>query len=507
MDVKIKRPANDRRSLAQIGIEGLDDILAGGLTPNRLYLIDGDPGSGKTTVALRFLMQGAGQGETTLYVTLAESSHELTAVAASHGWSLENINLLEIIPGGDALSTDEQITMFHPSEVELGEATEKILAAVEKYKPQRVVIDSLSELRLLSQHSLRYRRQILALKRFFMGRECTVMLLDDRTADASDRQPYSIAHGVITLEQITPEYGSERRRLVVSKYRGSTFRGGYHDFVIREGGVIVYPRLVAGEYPIRTEQQSVKSGLKELDDLLGGGLSAGTSTLVTGPAGAGKSTLAMQYVVSACERGERVAITLFDESMATLSERMQGIGRPIERFLESKLLTIYQVDPAEFSPGQLVNTIRDQVENQNARMIVLDSLNGYMHSMPGESFLTVQLHELTSYLGHRGVTTILVTTQQGFIGTAMHSPVDATYLADSVVLLRYFEESGRVRKAVSVVKKRTGRHEDTIRELTIDSKGVHVGAPLCDFRGVLTGVPERHGQNGRGTEPSEERGS
>lgn len=495
MQVKIKPPVNDAKNLAKIGIPGLDDILGGGLTPNRLYLIDGDPGSGKTTVALQFLMQGADAGETTLYVTLAESAHELVAVAASHGWSLDNINLLEIIPGGDALSTDEQITMFHPSEVELGEATEKILAAVEKYKPKRVVIDSLSELRLLSQHSLRYRRQILALKRFFMGRECTVLLLDDRTADASDRQPYSIAHGVITLEQLTPAYGSERRRMVISKYRGSTFRGGYHDFVIREGGVIVYPRLVAGEYPPRTARHHVESGLKGLDDLLGGGLTAGTSTLVTGPAGAGKSSLAMQYAVAACERGERVAVTLFDESVATLGERMHGMGRPIEKYVQAGLLLITQVDPAEFSPGQLVNTLRDQVEQQGVKLILLDSLNGYMHSMPGENFLTVQLHEMTSYLGHRGVTTILVTTQQGFIGTTMSSPVDATYLADCVVLLRYFEDAGRVRKAVSVVKKRTGKHEDTIRELTIDNQGVRVGEPLTGFRGVLTGVPERRYDN------------
>lgn len=495
MQVKIKRPVNDAANLAKIGIPGMDDILAGGLTPNRLYLIDGDPGSGKTTVALQFLMEGADAGETTLYVTLAESAQELVSVAASHGWSLDNINLLEIIPGGDALSTDEQITMFHPSEVELGEATEKILAAVEKHKPNRVVIDSLSELRLLSQHSLRYRRQILALKRFFMGRECTVMLLDDRTADASDRQPYSIAHGVITLEQLTPEYGSERRRLVVSKYRGSTFRGGYHDFVIREGGVVVFPRLVAGEYPTRTSRHHVESGLKGLDDLLGGGLTAGTSTLVTGPAGAGKSSLSMQYAVAACERGERVAVTLFDESIATLVDRMHGMGRPIDKYIQSGLLLITQVDPAEFSPGQLVNSIRDQVEQKGVKLILLDSLNGYMHSMPGENFLTVQLHEMTSYLGHRGVTTILVTTQQGFIGSTMTSPVDATYLADCVVLLRYFEDSGRVRKAVSVVKKRTGKHEDTIRELTIDGQGVRVGEPLTGFRGVLTGVPERRNES------------
>ncbi|WP_254506830.1 ATPase domain-containing protein [Anatilimnocola floriformis] len=491
METKIKSPKNEAENLARIGIRGLDDVLAGGLTPNRLYLLDGDPGSGKTTIALQFLMQGVLKGETTLYVTLAETIQELKAVADSHGWNLEGIELLEIIPGGDALSTDDQITMFHPSEVELGEATEKILAAVEKLKPKRVVIDSLSELRLLSQHSLRYRRQILALKRFFMGRECTVMLLDDRTADAADRQPYSIAHGVITLEQLTPEYGSERRRLNISKYRGSSFRGGFHDFVIRQGGIDVFPRLVAGEYPIRMNRVVVPSSLQTLDDLLGGGLTSGTSTLITGPAGSGKSSLAMQYVVAACERGENVAIALFDESVATLVDRMHGMGRSIEKYIDNGQIAVHQIDPAEFSPGQLVHLLREQVEERGVKMIVLDSLNGYMHSMPGENFLTVQLHELTSYFGHRGVTTILVTTQQGMIGPAMRSPVDATYLADCVIMMRYFEDRGRVRKAISVVKKRTGYHEDTIREMSIDSRGLHVGEPLTDFRGVLTGVPER----------------
>ncbi|WP_425618229.1 ATPase domain-containing protein [Anatilimnocola sp. NA78] len=491
--MKIKKPENKQFNLAKTGVTGLDDILAGGLTPNRLYLIDGDPGSGKTTIALSFLMEGAALGETTLYVTLAETAEELQSVADNHGWNIEGIELLEIIPGSDALSSDEQITMFHPSEVELGEATKNILAAVERLKPSRVVIDSLSELRLLSQHSLRYRRQILALKRFFMGRECTVLLLDDRTADATDRQPYSIAHGVVSLEQFAPDYGPERRRLLVSKYRGSHFRGGYHDFVIRHGGVQVFPRLVAGEYPMRTQRDTVPSGILELDSLLGGGLALGTSTLVTGPAGAGKSSVAMQYVLAACERGDRAAVILFDESIATTSDRMAGMGRPIEAMREKGLLSIQQVDPAELSPGQLVHSIREKVERDGAKLVVLDSLNGYLHAMPGEGFLTVQLHELTTYLGQRGVTTIMVTTQAGFIGSNMQSPVDATYLADCVVLLRYFEDQGRVRKAISVVKKRTGRHEDTIRELSINSHGIHVGPPLSDFRGVLTGIPEWRG--------------
>jgi circadian clock protein KaiC len=491
MDVKIKRPENNEQNLAKTGVAGLDDILAGGLTPNRLYLVDGNPGSGKTTIALQFLMEGAALGETTLYVTLAESISELTAVAHNHGWSLDNIELLEIIPGDDALSTDEQITMFHPSEVELGEATRAIIGAVERVKPKRVVIDSLSELRLLSQHSLRYRRQILALKKFFMGRDCTTLLLDDRTAELADKQPYSIAHGVITLEQMAPDYGNERRRLRVSKYRGSTFRGGYHDFVIETGGVRVFPRLVAGEYPPRRHRDLVASGLKELDTLLGGGLALGTSTLITGPSGAGKSSLAMQYVLASCERGEKAAVVLFDESVATMAERMAGMGRPIDKWRENGMLTVLQVDPAELSPGQLVNSLRDLVERDGCKIIVLDSLNGYMHAMPGEDFLTVQLHELATYLGQRGVTTILVTTQIGFIGMAMQSPVDATYLADCVVLLRYYEDLGRVRKAVSVVKKRTGYHEDYIRELNISDKGIHVGPPMTDFRGVLTGVPER----------------
>lgn len=491
MEVKLKRPVNGERNLARTGVVGLDDILAGGLTPNRLYLIDGDPGSGKTTLALQFLLEGVKKQETSLYVTLAETSEELHSVAASHGWSLDGLQVLEVLPDADALSADEQITMFHPSEIELGEATQAILKAVEDTKPKRVVIDSLSELRLLSQHSLRYRRQILALKRFFMGRECTVLLLDDRTADASDRQPHSIAHGVITLEQTAPAYGSERRRLNVTKYRGSTFRGGYHDFVISTGGLQVFPRLIAGEYPRCVERRNVESNLRELDALLGGGLAMGTNTLITGPSGVGKSSVAMQYVIAACERGERVSVTQFDESIATITERMAGMGRAIEKYIENGQLLLQQIDPAELSPGQLANLVRDQVENKNVTMVVLDSLNGYMHSMPGEHFLTVQLHELATYLGNRGVTTILVTTQQGFIGTSMASPVDATYLADAVILLRYFEDAGRVRKAISVVKKRTGRHEDTIRELVIDHAGLHVGPPLTDFRGVLTGVPER----------------
>lgn len=384
MDVKIKKPESNETKQAKLGIPGLDDILAGGLTPNRLYLVDGDPGSGKTTVALHFLLEGAKRGETTLYVTLAETIAELKAVATNHGWDLDGVELLEIIPGNDALSSDEQITMFHPSEVELGEATRAILAAVERVKPSRVVIDSLSELRLLSQHSLRYRRQILALKRFFMGRECTVLLLDDRTADATDRQPYSIAHGVVTLEQLSPIYGEARRRLIVMKYRGSPFRGGYHDFLIQEGGIQVFPRLVAGEYAIRPQRHSMSSGVKALDDLLDGGLTSGTSTLITGPSGSGKSSVAMQYALAACREGERVAVLQFDESIATICARMEGMGQPIDGLMKQGRLALHQIDPAELSPGQLANRLRDEVENKNTTLVVLDSLNGYMHAMPGE---------------------------------------------------------------------------------------------------------------------------
>lgn len=483
-------PVLPDRPLSATGIAGLDEVLDGGFAPSRLYLIDGDPGSGKTTLGMQFLLEGVRAGERCLYVTLAETKVELEATARSHGWNLEGLDVLEVIPGDELLSPDHQITLFHPSEVELSETTRAIFSAVERLQPRRVVIDSLSELRLLSQSSLRYRRQILALKRYFIGSDCTVLLLDDRTSESDDRQPFSIAHGVVTLEHLTREYGAPRRRLRVVKYRGSAFRDGYHDFVIRRGGLQVFPRLVASEHGSVHDGTVLASGIRELDLLLGGGIVRGTSMLVIGPAGSGKSTVVLQFALAACERGESAAVFAFEESYATIARRMSGMGRPLGEWIDCKKLRVEAIDPAALSPGEFSARVRREVD-AGARVVVIDSLNGYLHAMPGESSLVLHLHELFAFLGHRGVVTFLVLTQQGLIGPTVQTPVDASYLADSAILLRYFEDSGRVRKAISVIKKRTGSHEDTIRELTIDSRGVHIGPPLLGFRGVLTGVPVR----------------
>ena len=484
-------------TLASTGVQGLDDVLSGGLTPNRLYLLEGVPGSGKTTLAVQFLMEGARRGEPVLYVTLSESEDELRGVAESHGWSLDGITVRELVPSEDSLRPDDQYTMFHPSEVELGETTKTILADVERVKPARVVFDSLSELRLLAGNPLRYRRQILALKQFFSGRKCTVLLLDDMTSSEHDLQVQSIAHGAVRLEQMYPEYGSERRRLIVLKYRGRRFRGGYHDYVIRPGGLIVFPRLIASEHRPPVVMEKLASGLAEMDALMGGGIERGTSTLIVGAAGTGKSTLAAQFVGAAAERGQKSALFLFDESSNTLLSRTAQLGIDLQRHRADGNVTIQQIDPAELSPGEFTHAIRDAVENQGVTIVVIDSLNGYLNAMPGEKFLIVQLHELLSYLGQRGVATLLIGAHQGLIGGAMITPVDASYLADAVILMRYYETKGEVRQAISVMKKRGGAHERTIRDFKMENGGIHIGAPLRDFRGVLTGVPihERDEEN------------
>ena len=476
---------------SRTGILGLDDILNGGLIPHRLYLIEGDPGSGKTTLSLQYLLQGVAEGEKCLYVTLSETAEELAAGAQSHGWSLEGIEIMELTADEKDLDGDEQVTMYHPSEVELTETTQRLLKAVERINPTRVAFDSLSEMRLLAQSSLRYRRQILALKQFFIGRKATVLLLDDRTSESADLQLQSIAHGVISLEQLSPQFGASRRRLRVTKLRGTSFRGGYHDFNILKGGLAVYPRLVASEHSVRFDRSQMKSGVTALDDLLGGGPDRGTSTLLLGPAGSGKSTIAVQFAVAAASRGDHAAIFAFDESAATLEARTEALGIQFVQGKQSGQVRVQQVDPAEMSPGEFAFLVRQAVEHDKARVVVIDSLNGYMHSMPEEKFLTTQLHELLSYLGHQGVTTLMVVAQHGLMGTNMVSPVDTSYLADSVVLLRFFEYEGRVKKAISVVKKRSGPHEESIRELYFDSKGVHLSAPLSEFHGILTGVPQK----------------
>ena len=489
MAIDTPAQAASTANFAHTGIAGLDHILGGGLTPSRLYLIEGTPGAGKTTLALQFLLEGARRGETVLYVTLSETSDELKGVADSHGWALDGIHMREMLPTPDSLQADEQYTMFHPSEVELGETTLKILTEVDRLRPTRIVFDSLSELRLLAGSSLRYRRQILALKQFFAGRTCTVLLLDDMTSTDHDLQVQSIAHAVLRLEQTTSDYGAARRRLMVVKYRGRGYRGGYHDYKISRGGLQVFPRLVAAEHAVRPTNQKLPSDIPELDSLLGGGIERGTSTLFVGAPGTGKSTLAVQFALAAARRGEHAAIFVFDENANTLRSRCAGMGMDLSEHIEAGRLALRQIDPAELSPGELVHEVRRAVTEHNASVIVIDSLNGYLNAMPDERFLIVQLHELLSYLGNAGVATLMVGAHSGLIGAPMQAPVDASYLADAVVLLRYFEAQGEVRQAISVVKKRGGAHERSIRGFDMTSKGLIIGPPLRQFRGILTGVP------------------
>jgi circadian clock protein KaiC len=470
------------------GTPGLDTVLHGGLTRDRIYLIQGVPGSGKTTMALQFLMQGAANGERVLFIALSETAQELHESAASHGWSLDGIQIHELLPMGDQLDPAQQYTMFHPSEVELGEATHRILETVEQARPQRLVIDSLAEIRLLAGTTLRFRRQVLALKQFFTGKGITVLLLDECQANQQELHVHTIVHGAIELDQMRPEYGGDRRRLRVSKYRGRSFFGGFHDYVIETGGVRVFPRLVAAHHRRDAETSFMPSGLPALDALLGGGLDRGTSTLLIGAAGTGKSSLAAHFVVTAAQRGERSAMFLFDESVRSMLTRSRGIGFDMQRHIDSGMVHAQSLDPAELSPGEFIQRIRDAVEQAGASIVVIDSLNGYINAMPEEHFVLIQLHELLTYLGQLGVVTLMINAQQGLIGH-MQSSIDISYLADTVVLLRYFESRGEVRQAVSVLKKRTGEHERTIRELRIDSKGLHIGEPLRHFHGVLTGVP------------------
>ena len=477
------------REVVSTGIAGVDDILNGGFTRRRLVLVEGVPGSGKTTLALQFLRAGASRGEPVLYITLSETAEELLAVAASHGWNLDGITIRELTPPEAELDADEQNTMFHPAEIELASTTSLFLADVQRLKPTCVVLDSLSELRLLAGGALRYRRQILALKQFFAARQCTVMLLDDLTATDRDLQVQSIAHGAILLEQLNPEYGSERRRVRVVKYRGVQFRGGYHDYVIRRGGLEVFPRLIAAEHRQETTRAKLPSDLPELDSLLGGGIEEGTSTLIVGAAGTGKSTIAAQFVAAAAARGQRASMFLFDERPQTLLTRCADLQIDLDPHIASGLVTIQQVDPVELAPGEFIHAIRNAVERGKARVIVIDSLNGYLSAMPEERHLIIQLHELLMYLGQHGVATILIGAHQGLIGAQMNTPVDASYLADAVVLLRYFEMAGEVRQAISVVKKRGSKHERSIREFRLDQGRIRVGETLRGFRGILTGVP------------------
>lgn len=484
--------STEAHAVARTGIAGLDDILNGGLTPHRMYLVEGTPGTGKTTLGLGFLLAGAAIGESGLYITLAETEAELVAVAGTHGWSLDPIDLFEMVPV-DGLGEDQEQTLLHPSEVELGETIRDLMAKVEELRPDRVVLDSLSELRLLAQSPIRYRRQILALKHFFSTRRCTVLFLDDKSGTGSDLQLHSIAHGVVSLDQTLSGFGAQRRRLHVVKMRGVRYRGGYHDFEIERGGLRVYPRLVAADHDAGTAGEVVSTGSTELDLLLGGGLVSGTSTLLTGPAGVGKTTASVQCMVAAMERGERAAYFLFDERLPTLLTRSAALGMDLRPYIDNGQLELRSIDPAEMSPGEFAGAIRSAVEENSVSFVIIDSLNAYLQSMPNEQFLVLQMHELLTYLGQKNIVSLLILGLHGVMGD-IRSDVDLSYLSDTVVQLRYFEARGEVRQAISVIKTRTARHERTIREFQIGNNGLQVGEPLREFQGVLTGVPTFSGE-------------
>ena len=487
--------AESMSSRISSGNPGLDTILRGGLPKNRLYLLEGSPGSGKTTFALNYLLEGVRQGESCLYITLSETSEELRAVAASHDLDLTGIDLFEFASAEAVLGGDRDQSVLYSWEVELGETVRLIEEQVERINPRRVVFDSLSEMRLLAQDPLLYRRQVLALKQFFAGRDTTVILVDDLTSSGGDRDTHlhSLCHGVVTLERLTLEFGSARRRLQVQKLRGVDFIAGYHDLVIRKGGLDVFPRLIASEHGDDYVASVVSSGVESLDTLFGGGPMRGTSTLVTGPAGAGKTSIAMQFVVSACARGEPATMYQFDERVSTLLARTGQLETQLQHYIDSGCLVIQQVNPAELSPGQFAAMVREEVEQRGAKMIVIDSLNGYLAAMPQEQQLILQMHELLSYLNHHGAVTFLINPQHGLVGT-MSTSLNISYVADAVVLIRFFEAEGRIRKAISILKNRGGQHEDAIRELRIDSHGIRIGDPLTNFRGVLTGTPEYLGE-------------
>lgn len=481
-------PVQDR---ASTGIPGLDDVLGGGLPLEHVYLVEGDPGSGKTTLGLHFLLEGVRRDEKGLYVTLSETESELRTVAASHGWDLGGIELFQLV-SSEGLSPDLEQSILHPSQIELGETVRGVISAVERLQPQRVVFDSLSEMRLLAQDPLRYRRQVLALKKFFADQGCTVLLLDDRSNRETDQQLHSIAHGVINLEQAVDQYGPERRRLRVLKMRGIKFRGGDHDFVLDTGGLSVFPRLVASEHRLETSHQVVSTGVGKLDELMGGGLPRGSNSLFSGPSGVGKTTTAIACTIAALRRGEKAVYYLFDEGLSTLVSRARSLGMDVAPFLANGQLQVVPLDPAEVSPGEFAHMVRHAVEDDGAQVVVIDSLNAYLQAMPGSKYLMLQMHELLTYLNHRDVMTILILAQHGVMGDKPPE-VDMSYLADAILLFRFFEARGKLLKAVSMVKSRTCQHEQTIREFRMGPGGLEVGQELTDFEGVLAGVAAYHG--------------
>ena len=472
------------------GIHGLDEVLGGGLPSRRVHLIQGSPGAGKTTLALQFLLEGARRGERGLYISLSETREEVQTVAASHGWVLDDITIFE----ASRLGEEDENTLFDTSEVELGERMDAILSEVAKVEPARLVVDSCTELRLLAHSPVRYRRQILALKHRLVEANRTVLLLDNPSPGSPDVLLQSLAHGVITLEHFQSEFGAERRRLFVTKMRGVAYRGGYHDYSILTGGLVVFPRVVAAEHRTGRLTEQFPSGIEPLDELLGGGLDCGTSTLVRGPSGSGKSTFAMLFARRSADRGDRAAVFLFDEARETRLARMRGIGMGLDAHVDAGRIEVTQIDPAQLSPGEFLHQVQAAVDEKLSRVVVIDSINGLLQAMPNESFMLLQLHDLLMYLGQRGVLTVLVVAEHGVVGRSMAGSIDVSYLADTVILVRYFEAHGAVRKALSVMKKRIGGHEKTIREYDITSSGVAIGEPLEEFQGVLTGVPAYQGR-------------
>jgi circadian clock protein KaiC len=484
MDLDLKPPAK-----ARTGVHGLDTILDGGLAAGHVFLLEGNPGTGKTTIALNFLMEGEREGQRGLYITLSETEQELRLSAGSHGWTIgEGIDIFELVPPESLLDADQHQSLLYSSDLELGETTKLIFQAFERIKPARVVLDSLSEIRLLAQSSLRYRRQILVLKHYFARQGATVLLLDDMTSETLDKTVHSVVHGVIHLEELAPNYGAERRRVRITKYRGQAYRGGYHDFAIRRGGIVVFPRLVAAEHRTPFTRDVMTTNIPEFDALLGGGVEQGSSALIIGPSGTGKSTVALQFAVAAIARGEKAAMFVFDEELGLLFSRTRSMGFDLEALRDQGKLHIEQVDAAEMSPGEFTARVRDRVDRARVKTVVIDSLNGYQAAMPEENALILHIHELLQYLNRQGASTFLTVAQHGLVGD-MQTPVDVTYLADTVILLRYFEALGRVKRAVSIIKKRTGEHEDTIREFRIGRGGLSMGAPVTGFQGVLRGVP------------------
>jgi circadian clock protein KaiC len=483
------RVLDTTKKFAATGVEGLDDVLGGhGLARGRLFLLEGCPGTGKTTLALQFLLAGAAVGERGLYITLSETEDELRSSAQAHGWSLDGVDIFELVPPESLLGDDQRQSLLYSSDLELGETTQGIFDVFERVRPDRVVVDSLSEIRLLAQSSLRYRRQVLALKHYFARHGATVLMLDDLTGELADKAVHSIAHGVVALQELTRDYGPERRRMRVLKYRGRKYRGGYHDMVIETGGARIFPRLISAEHKGDFVRDVRPSEIEEINALLDGGIERGSSVLILGPAGTGKSVFALTFITGAAARGETSAMFVFDEELGLLIARARTLGIDLQALVDSGRLILEQVDAAQLTPGELSARVRRCVEDHGARTVVIDSLNGYQMSMPEENALVLHMHELLQYLNRKGATTFLTVAQHGLVGD-MKSPVDVTYLADTVILLRYFEALGRVRRAISVVKKRTGAHEDTIREYRIGTKGIRMGEPLTQFQGVLRGVP------------------